>query len=201
MTIFCLLWLPLFYLFRRSFENETGSGGVWALILGSIVALIQFFLGNLVNPGGFGLSRWISAFVDIAAVPVILPLIVYLVFTIFRISAGTTDFANFTLLWLIPGAGIRAVSWSSQSDPTLLILVPLLWTALAVGIPFFINFLMAFSRWYIKIPSALGILVMPFLGATAWWAFYSQRFSMGILFFGISIIPLLISMFITIRKA
>jgi len=195
-----MLWLPLFYLFRRSTETETGSGSVWALLLGSLVALIQFFLGNLVNPGGFGLSRWLNAFVDIVSVPVILPLLVYLFFTINKISSGAINFADFTILWLIPGAGIRAVSWSSASDPTLLILVPLLWTALAVGIPFFIDFIMTSVKWYVRVPSALGILVLPFLAATAWWAFYSQMHSYGLLFLGLSVIPLVIFMVFSFLK-
>ena len=200
MTVFCMLWLPVFYLFRRSAESEPGSGSIWALLLGSIVALVQFFLGNIIEPGGFGFSRWMTAFVDIVAVPAILPLVIYLLFAVFRFSSGAVNFTNFALLWLIPGAGIRAVSWSSGSDPVLLILAPLLWTSLAAGIPFFINCLMVYSRWYIRVPSVLGILGLPFLASTAWWAFYSQKMSLGILFFSLSIIPLIISTIFIFRR-
>ena len=171
------------------------------MLLGSIIALIQFFLGNLADPGGFGFSRWLNACVDIVALPAILPLLVYLLITVFRLSSGSVNFTNFALLWLIPGAGIRAVSWSAGSDPVLLVLVPLLWTAIAVGIPFFIGFFMTSYQWYARISSVLGILALPFLAATAWWAFYSQKTILGIVFFTLSIIPLLLSQILSWRKS
>lgn len=194
MTIFCFLWMPLFYLFRRSLGASNGTGGVWALLLGSAVALTRFFLGDFVNPGGFGLSRWLSAFVDIVTLPVLLPLVFYLIFVIFRFFSGTADFANFTLLWLIPGGAIQGLSWSAGNDPILLILVPLLWTALAVGIPFFIDLILVRFRWYVVIPSGLCILILPFLASSAWWAFYSQKLLWGMLFFGLTAIPLIVSL-------
>jgi hypothetical protein len=202
MTVFCFLWMPLFYLFRRSLVGETGSGAVWALILGSAVALVQFLTGSFIEPGGFGLSRWISGMVDIVVLPVLLPLLVYLFFVIFRVSSsGPADFANFALLWLIPGAGLRAVGWSTANDPTLLILVPLLWTALAIGIPFFIDCMMRFFHWYVVIPCGLGILVLPFLAATSWWAFYSQITLYGVVFLALTAVPLVVSMILALRKA
>jgi hypothetical protein len=190
--------MPLFYLFWRTIAKEkSSSGGVWALLLGSIVALIQFFLGNLVNVGGFGLSRWVSACIDIITLPAVLPLLVYLVLIQTRTLSGTIDFTNFAMLWLIPGAAIRAVSWSAGNDPALLVLAPLLWTAIAVGVPFFINLLLRFFRLYVIIPCGLCILVLPFTAATSWWAFSSQNFSYGLLFLFISFIPLIISMILS----
>ncbi|GHU65336.1 hypothetical protein FACS189447_04100 [Spirochaetia bacterium] len=198
MSLFCLLWMPLFYLFWHTVAKENASsGGVWALLLGSIVALIQFFLGNLVKVGGFGLSLWVSACIDIIALPAVLPLLVYLALVLTRALSGTIDFARFALLWLVPWAAIRAVSWSAGNDPTLLILAPLLWTAIAVGVPFFINLLLAFFRWYVIIPCGLGILILPFTAATSWWAFSSQMFSYGMIFLFISFIPLIISMILS----
>jgi hypothetical protein len=198
MSLFCLLWMPLFYLFWRTMADEnTSSGGVWALLLGSIVALVQFFLGNMVNPGGFGLSRWVSACIDIIALPAVLPLLVCLALILTRALSGTVDFANFALLWLIPGAAIRAVSWSAGNDPALLVLAPLLWTAIVVGVPFFINLLLGSSRWYVIITYGFCILALPVTAATSWWAFYSQMFSYGILFLIISFIPLIVSMIST----
>ena len=200
MTVFCFLWIPLFYLFRRSlYQENTTSGGVWALLLGSLFALIQFFFGNIITPGGFGLSRWISALVDIVALPALLPLLAYLIYLFikfFHIFSDSANFANFALLWLIPGAFLRAVSWSSSSDPTLLVLVPVLWTAIVCGIPFFIDCIRAFPRWYIIILSLIGILILPFIAATSWWAFYSQRPNQGFLFLGFAVIPMLVSLII-----
>lgn len=187
MRLFCLLWMPLFYLFWSALmpKRNTGAGGILALILGSTVALILFFLGSFVQPGGFGLSRWISGFVDIAGVPVLLPLAAYLLLLPF---GGSKDFANFALLWLIPDAAIRQVSWNVQNNPILLVLVPLLRTALVVGISFCINLIM--SR---RIPAGIavmGILLLPFTGATSYWAFFSQQASWGFLLFGITSVPM-----------
>jgi hypothetical protein len=202
MSLFCLLWIPLFYLFRHSLSQDNPpSGGVWALLLGSIAALIQFFLGNLVNPGGFGLSRWVSACIDIIALPAVLPLLVYPVFIVFRFLSGPFDFSNFALLWLIPGAAFRALSWSAGRDPTLLVLAPLLWTAIALGIPFFLDLIFRSSRWYALGSLGLGILALPLTAAASWWAFYSQKFFLGALFFVLAILPMMISLILSfIRK-
>jgi len=194
MSLFCLLWLPLFYLFWRTLAgSNTAAGGVWALLAGSIVALGQFFFGSLVDPGGFGVSRWWSGFIDIVSLPALAPLLIYFLLASFRIISGIADFANFALLWLIPVGAIRAVSWSSQSDPVLLVLVPLLWTAIAVGIPFFINIIQN-GKIYVIIPASLGILVIPVAAAFSYWAFFSQKSSLGFLFLLAAAVPMLVSM-------
>ena len=200
MSLFCLLWIPLFYLFRRSISGE-GAGGVWALILGSITAIFQFFLGDLVNPGGFELSRWLSGFVDIVSLPVLLPMAVYALLVLFQAFSGNLDFANFILLWLIPVAALRAVSWSTQSDPILLVLVPLLWTALAAGISFFINCMMSYPRWLTVIPSSLGILALPIAATTAYWALFSQQPLLGYSLFFVSLVPMTVSVILEFLRA
>jgi hypothetical protein len=202
MSLFCLLWTPLFYLFKRSVSpaGESGSGGVWALLLGSIVALAQFFLGSFVNPGGFGLSRWVSGCIDIVTLPAIVPLLVYLGLTSLRIVSGAPDFTNFALLWLIPGGALRAVSWSAQGDPILLVLVPLLWTAIVMGVPFFSGLILNAPQWWIIISSGLAALVLPLLAATVYWAFFSQRTFMGFLLFFAAIIPLGVSVVLGIIR-
>jgi hypothetical protein len=172
----------LFYLFRISIVpgNNTSSGGVWALLLGSVVALIQFLLGSFIHAGGFGISRWAGICIDIVSLPAVLPLLVCALFSFLRIFSASVDFVNFALLWLIPGAAIRAIGWSAQNDPSLLVLVPLLWTAIAVGIPFFINIILdSFS--FIIVPLFLCIAGLPFLAATAYWAFFSQKLLLGFL--------------------
>jgi hypothetical protein len=194
MSFFCFLWMPLFYLFRRSITNsEGGAGGVLALLLGSVVAIFRFFFGSLVSPGGFGFSRWSSGFVDIVSLPVLVPLIVCLLFILLRLLSGTPDFVNFTLLWFIPAAALRALSWSSQNDPILLVLVPLLWTAIALGIPFFIDLISAHRHILVIIPASLAILAIPVLAATVYWAFFSQKNLLGFLLFFITLAPLIAS--------
>ena len=201
MIVFCFLWVPLVYLLRRSIIGKgNSSGGVWALLLGSITAIIQFFLGYFISPGGFGYSRLIFGFIDIVSVPVLFPVFLYAILLITRGIKEKPDFANFTLLWMIPVAAYRALSWSSQSDPILLITVPLLWTALAAGIHFLINLMIINFRWYKILISVPCILVLPVIAAGAYWAFFCQqtRYGMGLLF--ASHIPLIFA-FIFIRKS
>jgi hypothetical protein len=201
MSLFCLLWMPLFYLFRRSITGGEGSAGsVFALLLGSIAAIFQFFFGSLVSPGGFGLSRWISGFVDIVSLPALVPLIVCLFCAIFRVFAGTPDFVNFTLLWLIPAAALRTLSWNSRNDPILLVLAPLLWTAIALGIPFFMNIIGSRGRLPVIIPAVLAILAIPVLAAAVYWAFFSQKTVLGFCLFFITLAPMVVSVVSSMMK-
>jgi len=201
MSFFCFLWIPLFYLFWRSITGtNAASGGVLALLAGSIVALLQFFLGAMVEPGGFGLSRWLSGCIDIVVLPAIAPLLIYLVLFSLKITTGTTDFANFALLWLIPGGAIRALTWSSQHDPILLVLVPVLWTSIAIGAPFFITIIQN-SRVFAIIPASLAILIVLFAAASSYWAFYSQKTFVGVLFLIAAVIPMFVSVILTLIKS
>jgi hypothetical protein len=189
MSLFCLLWMPLFYLFRRSLaDGEGAAGGVLALLLGGVAAVFQFFLGSLVNPGGFGLSRWISGFVDVVSLPVLIPLIIYAVFIALRLLTGAPDFANFTLLWLIPGGIFRFLGWGALNDPILLVIVPLLWTAVALGVPFFIN-IFGSGRPPARVLSVLAMLALPALAATSYWAFFAQKNALGVCLLFLSLAP------------
>ena len=200
MSIFCLLWVAMFYLFRRAFVGGSGSGGVWALLLGSITAILQFLLGYLVSPGGFGFSRWLFGFIDIVSLPVLVPLVLCALLYFVRGFSGDADFANFALLWLIPFAALRAIGWSSTNDAILLIAVPLLWTALAVGIPFLINQLADNFRWYTAILFILCILLLPAIATSAYWAFFSQHTLFGFLLFFAAQIPLCLSLAFSISR-
>jgi len=193
MSLFCLLWLPLFYLFWRNITgNNVFSGGVWALLAGSIAALLQFFLGSITEPEGFGLSRWMNGFVDIITLPVLIPLLVYLLLVVFQIIKGNADFVGFALLWLIPGGAMRALSWSANSDPVHLVLAPILWTAIAVGVPFLVGFIQ-YRKVYVVAPAFLGALIVPFAATFAYWAFYAQKTLWGYLFLLVAAAPMLVA--------
>ena len=196
-----MLWVPLFFLLRRCYGNGSGSGSVWALLLGSITAIIQFFLGYIVSPGGFGFSRWLFGFIDIVSLPVLIPLLICFLMFLFQGFSGEADFANFALLWLIPAGALRALSWSSANAPVLLVAVPLLWTALAVGIPFFINWMIGNFRWYTASVSILCILSLPAAAAGAYWAFFSQQTTLGFLLLFVTHIPMGISITFDILRS
>jgi hypothetical protein len=192
MSLFCFLWTPLLYLFWRSIAAPgRDSGEVWALLLGSVVAVVRFLLGSFIHPGAFGLSRWIGVCVDIVALPAALPLGVCAILV--RLGMlGRVNYANFALLWLIPGAAMRAVSWSALNDPALLVLTPVLWTAIAAGVSFFIA-LMGKSGRLLAVPLAMAVAVLPLLAATAYWAFFSQRGWLGLLLLLPTLAPMVVS--------
>ena len=185
--------MPLFYLFWRAISGDDDyAGGAWALLAGSIAAMLQFFLGSMVEVGGFGLSRWVSACIDIVALPALAPILVYLVLFSLKAIKGSPNFTNFALLWLIPSGVIRSIGWSHLNDPIYLVLVPILWTSIVVGIPFFIN-LIKKGVVYIIILSSLAIIIVPLAAASSHWAFYSQKISIGALFLLAASAPMLVS--------
>jgi len=163
------------------------------LILGSIIAIIQFLLGYILSPGGFGFSRWLFGFVEIVSIPVLVPFVMYLLILLFRGFSSNADFADFSLLWLIPTGALRALSWSSMNDPILLVMAPLLWTALAVGISFFINWMTTSFNPFFAIISVLCILILPLSAASTYWAFFSQQTLLGFLLLFITHIPFVLS--------
>jgi hypothetical protein len=199
MTLFCLLWVPLVYLFRRSFSSA-GSSGIWALLLGSITAIIQFFLGDIGSPGGFGFSRWLFGFINIVCIPVLLPLVIYTLLCVAHGFQGQHDFPDFTLLWLMPVGALWALSWSATNIPLLLVTVPLLWTALAVGIPFFIKLTANQTRWQFAALFILCIALMPALAASAYWAFFAQYTVLGFILFFLANVPMCFSFYFEIMK-
>ena len=181
MTFFCLLWVPLFFLFRRSLVGAGNtSGSVWALLLGSITAIVQFLLGYIFSPGGFGFSRWLFGFFEIVSMPVLIPFIAYFIMYMFG-GFSDADFANFTLLWLIPVGALRALSWSSMNDPILLVMTPLLWTAIAVGISYLIIWMTNSYNPFISVIAILCMILLPVAASTAYWAFFSQQTLLGFL--------------------
>jgi hypothetical protein len=191
MIPFSLLWLPFFYLFWISISlARSDSGAVWALILGSAAEASHFFWGPLIEPQGFGVSRWTAGLVDIVALPAILPFIVCTLLALLRVIPGAPGLTRFALLWLIPGALIRAAVRTPMESGSLLVLVPLLQTAVAVGIPFFVDIILEGRPGPGMIIAILIILALPLLAAASYWAFFSQMRTIGALLLVLSLIPL-----------
>jgi hypothetical protein len=190
MSLFCLLWIPLFYLFWISLSPEESPRiyDFWALFLGSLTALVSFFLGPLIDPGGFGFSRWLSAFIDMVCLPVIFPIMIGFLLSLTPLSPGCGNSANFTLLWLIPVAVMRTITWGVRKDPLHLVLVPLLWSALTAGIFFFLTLLRNRKGMFPLL--LLSLLLLPGIAAASYWAFFSQKFYLGVLFLILSLIPM-----------
>jgi hypothetical protein len=169
-------------------------------MLGVLAALVQLFSGPLVNPGAFGFARWLNAWVDVIALPALIPALVYIVLVLLRSLSPQADPADFILIWLIPQAVLRGMAWSARGEPALLILTPLLWTGIALGVSFFAALMMRFSRWYVIAPSILGLLALPFLGATTYWAFFCQKTALGFFLLGLLALPVTASAALAILK-
>ena len=194
MGLFCLLWIPIFYLFRRSVTGDGGGGYIWAILLGSAAVLMHLFFGSLFEPGGFGFSRWAFGFVEIVSIPVFIPLAVYWLLVSLRALPASVSQENFALLWLIPQGAFRSVNWISDGNPQVLVLVPVLWAAQAVGMPFFINYILRGSRWYVIAVSVFCATALPLIASSCWWAFFSHQAFIGLLLLCASLVPAIISL-------
>ncbi|MDR0567665.1 MAG: hypothetical protein LBG87_00465 [Spirochaetaceae bacterium] len=187
MWLFCLLWTPLLYIFWSALlpDRAAEAGGVGALVLGSVTGLAVFFFGAVVEPEGFGGSRWASGFVDIVSAPVLLPFALYLLLLPFKIIR---NFGAFSLLWLIPDIGVRLVGWSVQNNPLYLMLVPVLRTGIALGISSCVSLIGTRKIGWILL-GLLGVCALPLAGATSYWAFFSQQPFLGRLFLALTVSP------------
>jgi len=176
MSFFCFLWIPLFEFLWLSLSpgKRRGAGGVWALFLGTLSALIRYFNGPFIKNGGFGFYRWISAFVDYFGFPVGLPFLAFAFLYLIKVTLVSEDLTHFTLLWLIPEGVLGSLSWSVLNDPLRLILLPLLWTSIALTVPAYLQIaLTGMSK-----VRALAIIAIPiqfFLAVTVYWAFFIQN--------------------------
>ncbi|MDR2743313.1 MAG: hypothetical protein LBB98_14350 [Treponema sp.] len=195
MNLFCLLWTPLFYFFWVSLSppETQDSGGIWALLLGSAFALVRFITGPWISPGTFGFSRWLSALVDAAGLPALIPFLFFLLFVALKIIPSPEDPAGFALLWLIPQGIFRSLIREGRHDPVFLALVPVLWTALALGMPFFVRFIPGRNRRLRKIFAVLGMTVLPPAAATCYWAFFCQKPLWGWFLLALTLMPLVFS--------
>jgi hypothetical protein len=213
MILFCVFWIPLLYILWRLFRPAASIGrfwSFWALLLGACVALFQYFTGNLIDGGGFGDARFYSTLLDVLGIPAVLPLLVWgciagLKKLFHRPGVMEPDLCSFTLLWLIPSGLYRAVFWSSARFPLYLVLVPLLWSALALGMPFCLRVCVKHPAKHpsrpgnkatligMRIAAGLGCIALPFIAAAAWKAFFGMETFKGILFLFLSLIPAVLS--------
>ena len=204
MSLFCLLYIPLLYFLRRwpsaggwpSAERE----GVWGLPLGAVAVAARHLFGPLAPPGGFGFSRWLSGFFEIVSLPVIISFALCALLVKLRTLPADVSYADFALQYLIPLAAYRSVNWISPGHPEFLVVVPVLWTAQAVGIPFFFGLVAKNTRWYVLFVLSLGVSLLPVAAATAWWAFYCQRPIVGLVLLFVSIIPAAVSVILDFSR-
>jgi hypothetical protein len=201
MSLFCVLWTPLLLLVWAALNpGRFGSSGeIWAFVLGSLASVLHYFFHPLVKTAGFGFSLWVYALVDIVLVPVLPPFLFFVLFAVLRLFKDGADPAKFALAALIPAGVIRAVGWSGQDGPLYLVVIPLLRTLLALGVPFLAR--LALENFSPRaIPLLLAILVMPLAAAACFWALYGQMGPAGFMLLALLSVPSLIALAAALRR-
>jgi hypothetical protein len=180
--------MPAFYLFWITIRPvDSNSGELWALLTGSIAALARFFIPAAVDTYGFGISRYLSAFIDYVSFPVLFPMIVAALTARLYPRSGITDYTGFTLLALVPVALVCSALWSSRRDILRLVCTPLLWTAIITAFYPLIQIFRngwrregLFGRGILcKIIAVLGMLICMLLPPAVWWNFFRQKYIYG----------------------
>jgi hypothetical protein len=200
MILFSVLWAPVFYLFWLAIRPENcNSGPFWALLTGVVAAVFRFFVPSFVNAYGFGTSRYLSAFIDYAGLPVLFPLTAALLLTHFYPRSGITDFTGFTLLALAPFALVCSAIWGAQQKDVLrLVLTPLMWTALAAA--FHPLMRLSMNGILYKIVCVLGIIGGTLLSSLVWLDFFCNNKWRGAALLLLVIMPMLIVCVFFFRK-
>ncbi|GMO26740.1 MAG: hypothetical protein Ta2F_02300 [Termitinemataceae bacterium] len=185
MVLFCALWVPcIFFCFSslvragNIIQEKANFVTVSALLTGVSAGLARFFVPLIIDtPDGFGISRWLSAFVDYTAVPIIFPLIILFIFqTVSRIVVN--DKCSFVLCALIPVALVRSIFYSETGGFIRLVLTPLLWTSTIVCLYPLFN-LLSKNKIIKKTKAVFLIFGLLLITATCWWLFFCQHILYG----------------------
>jgi hypothetical protein len=189
MNLFCLFWIPLVLLLWVSLNSKNGGnpGGVPAFVLGSAASVLHYLSYPPIHAAGLGFSLWLFALINIVLIPAVLPFLVFLLLAVPGFLKGKADSAGFVLFWLVPSGIIRAAGLGARHDPFYLILIPLLWTMLTLGISFFAR-LIRENRFPLIVP-LLAILLMPPAAAAVFWAFSGQMVTAGFILLAVLAIP------------
>jgi hypothetical protein len=171
----------------------------WALLTGAVCAAVRFFVPCFIEPGGFGMSRYLGAFVDYTSVPVLFPLAVALFVSRLCRGAEINDFTGFVLLAIVPSAFVCSIPWGARRDMLRLALTPLLWTALAVAF-YPVSRLLAQGAadsggQRVSLPrktiAVFGFAVFSLLPPLVWWIFFCNRPLYGALLLIPALAPML----------
>jgi hypothetical protein len=139
--------------------------------------------------------------VDTVGLPALAPFLFFALFTALKIIPSPGDPAGFALLWLIPQGIFRSLSRAGRRDPVFLVLVPLLWTALALGTAFFCRLIPGGNRRFRKIPAVLGMAALPPAAASCYWAFFCRNPLRGWIFLALALVPLVCFIAASLRRA
>ncbi|MFA6507575.1 MAG: hypothetical protein WCT14_15850 [Treponemataceae bacterium] len=209
MSLFCLFFVPAFYVFRRDSLSEEKSafpepGVISGFILGLIAAFIRFSWGELFSLRGYGFAAFAVQLIDGAPYDALLPIACYAFLRRFgrpRRRFDETEAVNFSLAWLVPICALRSIYWSSVPDPVRLVIIPILFVSLAVSFPHWIR--KALDEYGLSQAIAIIVVVLsPLTVAGVSWAFFTHRPIFGLVFFCAACavsIPPMVPLFKSIR--
>ncbi|MEW6563897.1 MAG: hypothetical protein AB1404_00190 [Spirochaetota bacterium] len=199
MILFSILWIPALYLFVEALQQPRDpekKGMVLAVIGGSCFAVFYFFIPQFVPEGAFGFLRFLYGFFDVVALPVLLPLIFRYLLQIRYGHQKYIEIHQFVLMWLIPVALVKGIQWNINKDPILLVLVPLLWGALSIGLPWLINKAEE-EIGFLSFLSYAGTVLLSLIATAAYWAWFSKLY---IAAFPLAIVSMFPSLWYLIKK-
>lgn len=159
-----------------------------ALLLGFAAALLRHFVGPLLRPAGFGPSLFLYSLVDVIALPALFPLAFR---SAFALGSGEPDieYGEFALFWLIPVAVMHAVFWSARPEPVHLVLVPLLWSTIALGVPYLVRRFRE-EIGALSVVALIAAVLLPFAACLTYQAFFSHRPLLGMVLLVPCILPM-----------
>jgi hypothetical protein len=184
MALFSLLWAPLVYGLWRSLypapPAATNAALIWPLLTGLALAALRLLPLPEIQAGGFGISRYISAFFEYTSfVPLAALLACALLPSVVSGDAFFDDWTGFLLAAYIPAGAAYTIDGSLRQHPLYLVLPPLMWTNCA----FAANSLRGFARGGGGGARKAAAFVLAALylacAAACWWAFYCQKNAAG----------------------
>jgi len=148
------------------------------LLSGLLAALVFMPLAGLSTPSPFGFTRWIHGFLIVSLVPAGLPLLLHVLLYGKHREEAAIGRESFILLFAVPIGAVHSISRDSQGGILPLVILPLLWTSLAIGVPGILR-LAKSSRGFAAWLSVAAAVLLPCVAATAYWAFFIQESLLG----------------------
>ncbi|AEJ19839.1 hypothetical protein [Gracilinema caldarium] len=191
MILFSMLWIPALYLFVEALQqpkDREKKGMILAIFGGTVMGILAFFFPQLVPEGSFGIIQWIHGFIDVIALPVLIPLCFRYLLQIRYKHQIYIEINQFILIWLIPMALVKSIQWNIYKDGILLVLTPGLWGALSIGIPWLLEKAEEEIGFFSFFFYAMAY-VLPLFATTAYWAWFLKLYLVAVLAAIVSFLP------------
>jgi hypothetical protein len=182
MVLFSLLFAAVFVVFWVSFpQNRLPSlSSAAACLSGVVIALVRYAVIAEPRVHNYGWSLFAVALLFHVLPPVALSWVVYCLLGRAIPAGNDGGWASWLLLALVPYGAIFALMPPEPGTVKALALLPCLWVTMIVAMRFFHMRAIrpkavGAARIALRILCALAILVLPFLGAAAYFAWFVKE--------------------------